>query len=98
MSELREQRWSVLSERGCEASSVNYDEAADLVRRLRADKIHGLCIISDEAARRLTPHHHNNNGTGATARAATEITPAVPPPAKKRAAPQKRETLLKRKI
>jgi uroporphyrinogen-III synthase len=71
MSELREQRWSVLSERGCETSGVNYDEAATLVRRLRAEKIHGLCIISDEAARRLTPH---NNGTSATA--AAETTPA----------------------
>ncbi|MCA1556471.1 MAG: hypothetical protein LC747_07250, partial [Acidobacteria bacterium] len=59
MSELQEHRWSVLSERGCEASSVNYDEAATLVRRLRDDKIHGLYIISDEAARRISS---NNNG------------------------------------
>ena len=77
MSELREQRWSVVSERGCEASGVNYEEAAALVRRLRGEKIYGLCIISDEAARRFTPH---NNGTGATA----EIDQTTAP-AKKRA-------------
>jgi hypothetical protein len=83
MSELREQRWSVVSERGCEASGVNYDEAAELVRRLRADRIHGLCIISDEAARR---YQSNNNGATKTATAAiaAESKPATPP-AKKRA-------------
>ena len=57
MSELREPRWSVVSERGCETSSVNYDEAAELVRRLRDDKVYGLCIISDEAARRFNSNH-----------------------------------------
>jgi hypothetical protein len=78
MSELREQRWSVVSERGCEASGVNYEEAAGLVRRLRAEGIHGLCIISDEAARR---YNANNNGAQASA---AEAEPAAPP-AKKRA-------------
>ena len=76
MSELREQRWSVVSERGCEASGVNYDEASELVRRLRKDNIHGLCIISDEAARR-----YNSNNNGAT----TAATTAETKPAKKRA-------------
>ncbi|MEA2174083.1 MAG: hypothetical protein QOD00_1675 [Blastocatellia bacterium] len=50
--ELHERRWSVLSERGCEASKLVYDEAAQLVERLKGEKIHGLCIITDEAARR----------------------------------------------
>jgi hypothetical protein len=79
MSELREQRWSVVSERGCEASGVNYDAAAGLVRQLRGEKIHGLCVISDEAARR---YNANNNGTPTTA--AAEAKPAAPP-AQKRA-------------
>ncbi|HEY1403324.1 MAG TPA: hypothetical protein VGB05_04300 [Pyrinomonadaceae bacterium] len=82
MSELREQRWSVVSERGCEASSVNYEEAAGLVAHLRADKVHGLCIISDEAARR---YNSNNHHAAAAAPTATEATPAIPPRAKKRA-------------
>jgi hypothetical protein len=84
MSELREQRWSVVSERGCEASGVNYDEAAVLVRRLRDDKIHGLCIISDEAARR---YHSNNNG------AATTAEESKPAPARKRAPRRKNAKL-----
>jgi hypothetical protein len=80
MSELREQRWSVVSERGCEASGVNYAEAAELVRRLRAEGTHGLCIISDEAARR----YNANNNNGANPTTTTELKPATPP-AKKRA-------------
>ena len=79
MSELREQRWSVVSERGCEASGVNYENAAELVRRLRGEKIYGLCIISDEAARR---YNAGNNGAAGTTKA--ESNPATPP-AKKRA-------------
>jgi hypothetical protein len=78
MSELREPRWSVVSERGCEASGVNYEAAAGLVARLRAIKVHGLCIISDEAARRYDANHNHSKPT------ATETTPAAPP-AKKRA-------------
>jgi len=86
MSELREQRWSVLSERGCEASSVNYDEAAQFVRRLRESKVHGLCIISDEAARRV-----NLNNNGATNSMATTATIT---PAKKRAPPRRKNAKL----
>jgi hypothetical protein len=79
MSELREQRWSVVSERGCEASGVTYEDAAGLVGRLRADKVHGLCIISDEAARRF----NSNNNHSTTPATQTELRAA--PPAKKRA-------------
>ena len=88
MSELREQRWSVVSERGCEASGVNYYEASELVRRLRGEKIHGLCIISDEAARR---YNSNSNNNGATT-AATEVKPAAPPA--KRRAPRRKPAKL----
>ncbi|HLL15181.1 MAG TPA: hypothetical protein VK388_08960 [Pyrinomonadaceae bacterium] len=78
MSELREPRWSVVSERGCEASGVNYEEAAGLVGRLRADKIHGLCIISDEAARR-----YNSNNHRAAAPPTPPAKPATPPAGKR---------------
>jgi hypothetical protein len=81
MSELREPRWSVVSERGCEASGVNYEEAAGLVGRLRAGKVHGLCIISDEAARRYAA-----NGNNHSTPPASNVTPvAAAAPAKKRA-------------
>jgi hypothetical protein len=53
MSELKEARWSVLSERGCEASRLDYGAAAQLIARLRSERIYGLCIITDEAALRL---------------------------------------------
>jgi hypothetical protein len=52
-SELESKTWSVISERGCEASSVTHEEARRLVHRLGAEGRHGLCIISDEAARRM---------------------------------------------
>lgn len=52
-SELESRQWSVISERGCEASSLTHEEARRLVHRLGAEGRHGLCIISDEAARRL---------------------------------------------
>jgi hypothetical protein len=55
MGELDEPRWAVISERGCEASSLKYDEALDLLRRLVGEKVHGTCIITSEAARHLAP-------------------------------------------
>jgi len=52
-SDLENRLWSVISENGCEASSLTHEEARRLVHRLGAEGGHGLCIISDEAARRL---------------------------------------------
>ena len=53
MGELDEQRWSVMSERGSEASGLTYAEAARLLQQLRADDGHGLCVVTDAAARHL---------------------------------------------
>jgi hypothetical protein len=53
MSELNERRWAVLSERGCEQAGLNYEEAAGLVARLRAERVSGLCIVTAEAASHL---------------------------------------------
>jgi hypothetical protein len=55
MGELGERRWAVISERGCEASSLGYTEAVELVRRLLSRKVHGICIVTDEAASHLAP-------------------------------------------
>jgi hypothetical protein len=55
MGELSEPRWAVISERGCEASSLNYKEAVELLRRLVGEKVHGTCIITSEAAQHLAP-------------------------------------------
>jgi hypothetical protein len=52
-SDLDEQHWSVLSDRGCEARSLTHEEARRLVHRLGGEGRHGLCIVTDEAAGRM---------------------------------------------
>lgn len=52
-SELEMKQWSVISERGCEASGLTHEDARRLIHRLGGEGRHGLCIISDEAASRL---------------------------------------------
>ena len=54
MSELHQQLWAVMSERGCEANNLDYDEAVETVRRLTAEKVHGMCIITNDAAHLLS--------------------------------------------
>ena len=53
MSELQEERWAVISERGCEAAGLRHGEAAELLRRLAAERVGGLCVVTDEAAGRI---------------------------------------------
>lgn len=55
MGELGERRWAVMSERGREASGLSYDDALERERGLKARGASGLCIVTDEAARRLRP-------------------------------------------
>ena len=54
-SDLEKGRWSVISERGCEASGLTHEDARRLVHRLGSEGHHGLFIITDEAASRLAP-------------------------------------------
>lgn len=65
MSELNESRWAVMSEHGCEASGLSYDEARRLMLTLAREKVYGLCIITDEAARHLA---HENGRSAKPAR------------------------------
>jgi len=53
-SQLEQPVWSVLSDRGCEASSLNHEEARRLVHQLGGEGRHGLCIVTDEAASRMS--------------------------------------------
>ena len=53
MGELDEPQWAVVSERGCEASGLKYREALDLMRRLTGEKVSGLAVVTDAAARRF---------------------------------------------
>jgi len=52
-SELGKERWSVLSDRGLEASGLAHEDARRLVHRLAGEGRHGLCIVTDEAASRM---------------------------------------------
>ena len=55
MSELKQGRWAVISERGREASGLVHAEAARLVRELSAARVRGLCIVTDRAAQHVPP-------------------------------------------
>ena len=54
VSELDENKWAVISERGPEASHLTHEEARRLVHKLAGEGRHGLCIVTDEAAQRLS--------------------------------------------
>lgn len=54
MSDLNKKIWAVVSERGVEASGLSYDAAVNLRRILETEKLHGLCVVTDSAARRET--------------------------------------------
>ena len=51
-SELDEPRWSVVSFDKREAGGLTYHQAAVLMPKLEAYRINGLCIITDDAAKR----------------------------------------------
>jgi hypothetical protein len=55
MNELSEERWAVISERGCEASGMAYAEAAALMHKLASEKVYGLCVVTSDAARFVPP-------------------------------------------
>jgi hypothetical protein len=69
MSELTEQRWAILSERGCESLGLTYAQALEMMRALQLEKVSGLSIITDDAARRAThkvnSRHRQPNSNGA---------------------------------
>ena len=54
-SELGMEKWSVVSDRGCEATGLTHEDARRLVHRLAGEGRHGLCIMSDDAASRIGP-------------------------------------------
>ena len=52
-SDLQNQNWAVLSNRGCEATELTHEEARRLVHRLEGEGRHGLCIVTNDAARHV---------------------------------------------
>ena len=53
-SDLGMERWAVISERGREATGLTHEDARRLAHRLAGEGRHGLCIVSNEAAQRLS--------------------------------------------
>jgi hypothetical protein len=68
MGELNEGRWAVMSERGCEALGLTYAEALKLERRLKGERVSGLCVITDAAGRRLPPVKKTSRKSAARSR------------------------------
>ncbi|CAN5576943.1 hypothetical protein BH10ACI1_BH10ACI1_20970 [soil metagenome] len=52
-AELRESRWSVISFEKCEANNLTYAEAEQKLEELLAQKVSGLCIVTNEVAERI---------------------------------------------
>ncbi len=52
-SELRRLQWSVISFEKCEAANLTYARAEEKLAELQNQKVSGLCIVTDEAARRI---------------------------------------------
>ena len=54
LSELRAPVWSVVSFEKCEAGGLTYAEAEQKLSELEAQKVSGLCIVTDEVAARIS--------------------------------------------
>lgn len=52
-SELDDPRWSVVSFDRREAGGLSYDQAVNVMSELASHGVAGLCIVTDEAARRI---------------------------------------------
>ena len=52
-SQLYERSWSVVNFEACLASGLTYDEAFKKLQSYAKENISGLCIITDEAAKRI---------------------------------------------
>ncbi|MDM7921502.1 MAG: hypothetical protein QUS14_04305 [Pyrinomonadaceae bacterium] len=53
-SELMEPRWAVISFERAEATGLTYPAAAAKLAELEAEGIPGLCVVADEAAKRVS--------------------------------------------
>lgn len=54
LSELAAMSWSVISFDKREAKNLTYEQAEEKIQELLAQKVSGLCIITDEAAERIS--------------------------------------------
>lgn len=54
LCELSEPIWSVITFEDCAVSSMTYDEARQWADRLFKQNVSGICIVTDEAASRIS--------------------------------------------
>lgn len=52
--ELRELRWSVITFENCAVKGLTYEEALNWREKLHNQGLSGLCIVTDEAAERIS--------------------------------------------
>jgi hypothetical protein len=53
-TELREPRWAVISFEKTEAQNLTYPQAEQKLAELEAQKVSGLCIVTNEVAERIS--------------------------------------------
>ncbi len=53
-SELNDPRWSVISFEKSEATDLTYDEAAQKLQGLEMNGVFGLCVVTNEAAKKVS--------------------------------------------
>lgn len=54
LDELELPQWSIVTFEGVAMSNLTYKEARDWLEKLNEQKISGLCIVTDEAAARIS--------------------------------------------
>ena len=52
-SELEMPIWSVITFDEVAVSNLTYNDAAEMLEKLKAEKVSGLCVVTDEAAARM---------------------------------------------
>lgn len=55
--ELNASQWSVMSFDDVAVRGLSYEEAVRWLAKLRSQNVHGLCIVTDEAANRFSSKH-----------------------------------------
>lgn len=52
-NELQEPLWAVITFEKCAAKDLTYAEAEEKLRELEAEKVSGLCIVTNDVAEKL---------------------------------------------
>lgn len=52
-NELEMPIWSVITFDEVAVSNLTYNDAAEMLEKLKAEKVSGLCVVTDEAAARM---------------------------------------------